>query len=96
MIYSFKFAKVLQEDQLKNQEIAILKIDLNSTKIFIERNINFIDEKLNFRDNKLYFDEKILLQNVTSFSILNQLDFKIVEITLDDKIKQTWQIKNGN
>jgi len=93
LIYSFKFAKQLQENQIENQNIAILKIDLNSTKIFLERHISNIDEKLDFRDNTLYFDNKILLINVTSFSITNSSNLKIIDITLNDKINQIWKLK---
>lgn len=93
LVFSFKFAKQLQESQIKNQEIAILKIDLNSTKIFIERNISNIDEKLSFDGNNLYYADSLLLKNVSSFSSTNTTDIKTINITLDKKLSQTWKFK---
>ena len=36
LIYTFSFQKELYETQITNEKLAILKIDLNSTKIIIE------------------------------------------------------------
>lgn len=93
IIYSLKFAKQTQEAQIKNQELAVLKIDMNSTKIIIEKNLPKIKEKLFYDGKSLFYEKNILLKNVSSFSMDDFNGILTIKITLDKKIMQTWEFK---
>lgn len=73
------------------QKIAILKIDLLSSKIFIQNNIENID-KLNVKNNKLYFGNSILLEKIEKLSILKKE--KYLKITLKRNNKDIIWILN--
>ncbi len=92
LIYNFKFLKEIYETQIQNEKIAILKIDLNSTKIIIEKNLHSID-KLEYDNKTLFYDKNILLKRVTTFIIKKSLKQVKIEITLDNTISQTWIFK---
>lgn len=93
LIYSLKFAKELQEEQVLNQRIAVYKIDINSTKIIIEKNLENIISRLKLDNSTLYLDENILLQNVSSFFISQNSNILTVKIVLDNTISQTWEFR---
>ncbi len=93
LIFTFKFAKETQESQIKNEKIAIFKIDINSTKIFIEKNLSTIKQKLYYDGSTLFYQGNILLKNVTSFSMKNSNDILEINITLEDKISQNWKFR---
>lgn len=93
LIYSLKFAKELQEEQILNQRIAVYKIDINSTKIIIEKNLENIISRLKLDNSTLYLDENILLQNVSSFFISQNSNILTVKIVLDNTISQTWEFR---
>ncbi len=42
LIYTFKFSKEIYGTSIENEKIAILKIDMNSTKIFIQKKSLFL------------------------------------------------------
>ncbi|WP_072681393.1 prepilin-type N-terminal cleavage/methylation domain-containing protein [Arcobacter sp. LA11] len=91
--YTFIFTKELYETQTYNQEIAILKIDLNSTKIIIERNLPSIISSLKYENKILFLKDSILLKNVSSFKMKKTSNILQVDITLEDKISQIWKFK---
>ncbi|MCP4970400.1 MAG: hypothetical protein GY932_07395 [Arcobacter sp.] len=91
IIYSFTFIKQLHQVQFENQNLAILKIDLNSTKIFIENNILKIEDNLRYENNTLFYKNYVLLQNVTSFSMSKHSRILKIDINLDKKIQQSWE-----
>lgn len=93
LIYSFTFLQQLHQTQNETQKIAILKIDMNSTKIFLESNLEDIKGKLTYKSNNLFYDKNILLKNVTSFNKSYSLNNLEIDITLDNKITQTWKFK---
>ena len=93
LIYTFTFQKELYETQIKNEQIAILKIDLNSTKIIIEKNLPNIENKLTYNDSTLYYENHILLKNVTSYEISKSSNILTIDITLKEKISQEWKFK---
>ena len=70
-----------------------MKIDMNSTKIIIEKNLEDILNRLKLNSNRLFLDENILLQNVSFFSISKTLNIVTIKITLDESITQTWEFK---
>lgn len=94
IISSLAFAKNIQESQIKKHEIAILKIDLNSTKIFLEKHKNDLSSKLKYENETLYFENNILLKDVKSFAINSSSNKIIVKINLNNMISQTWKFKN--
>ncbi|XPV67825.1 MAG: prepilin-type N-terminal cleavage/methylation domain-containing protein [Halarcobacter sp.] len=92
-IYTFIFTKNIYEVNNQNKKTAILKIDLNSTKIILQKNINLTKNKLIYKNNSLYLDDKLLLENVTSFSKKIDSKYIHIDITLEEKIKQKWILK---
>ena len=93
LIYTFSFQKELYETQIANEEIAILKIDLNSTKIIIEKNLVNIESKLAYNDSTLYFEDHILLKDVSSYEMSKSSNILTINITLKEKISQEWKFK---
>ncbi|PLY07789.1 MAG: hypothetical protein C0625_04280 [Arcobacter sp.] len=93
LIYTFVFTKELYETQINNEKIASLKIDLNSTKIIIGKNLPDSKNKLNYDGNTLFYGANILLKNVTSFTMQNSSNILDINITLENKISQTWKFK---
>jgi len=93
LIYTFSFTKELYETQITNEKIAILKIDLNSSKIIIEKNLPNSITKLDYDGNTLFYDSNILLKNVSSFKIYTSTKIFKIDITLENTISQTWKFK---
>ena len=93
LIYTFSFQKELYETQIVNEKIAILKIDLNATKIIIERNLPDIQNKLIYDGDTLLYENDILLKNVTSFDISKSSNILTINITLEEKISQNWTFR---
>lgn len=91
IIYSAKYLKEIYLENKNVQNIEVLKVDLNSTKIFLQRNIDKID-KISFSTNNLYFDNNLLLSNVKDFQISKKDNYVDIFINLDDKIVQNWKI----
>lgn len=93
LVYTFMFSKELYESQIQNEKLAMLKIDLNSTKIIIEKNLPEIVNKLNYSNETLYYDGNIFLKDVSSFKISHNSNILTIDITLDNKINQIWKFK---
>jgi len=91
IINSMYFTKELFTTQkiLLNSEIN--KIDLLSTRIFLDLHKNELEDKLTFKDNILYFDSEILLLDVSSFSSNKTSGIIKIDIILNDSIKQVWK-----
>ena len=92
IINSANFSKELFQTNKDMQNIEILKLDLLSTKIFLQKNNKDLNEKLNFKNNTLYFDKNILLQEVDEFSILKKTNYYEISVKLSNKVKETWNI----
>lgn len=92
VISSFSLSKNLQESQIVNERLAILKLDMNSTKIFIEKNLAK-KELLRYDGKTLYFNNRTLLENVSSFKSSSSSNIFTIDIILDKKIAQTWKFK---
>lgn len=87
------FSKELFQTNKDIQTIEILKLDLLSTKIFLQKNNKDLDEKLNYENNILFFNENILLKNVDEFTISKKEKYYQVSIKVDNRIKENWNIK---
>lgn len=93
LIYSFSYTKELFETQKTNQELAILKIDLNSTKIILERNVENLPKKLSYENETLFLENAILLKDVNNFSIKENSSTYTINIKVKNSINKTWEIK---
>lgn len=91
IVYSTIFSKEYYEAEYKNQEMAILKLDLDSAKIIVEKNLPSSENELKYENNKLYLKDSLLLEKVTYF--IKQKTSNSLEITiiLDERIKQNWK-----
>lgn len=92
IINSAYFSKELFQTNKDMQNIEILKLDLLSTKIFLQKNNKGLDEKLSFENNTLYFDKNILLQNVDEFEIIKKEKYYQIFIKTNNRIKEEWKI----
>lgn len=92
IINSAYFSKELFQTNKDIQNIEILKLDLLSTKIFLQKNNIDLKDKLKFYDSVLYFKDKILLQNVDTFTILKKADYYEISIKINTRIKENWII----
>lgn len=91
IIFSSKYLKEIYLENQNIQNIEISKIDLRSTKIFLEKNIKDLD-KLTFTNNNLYFKNYILLEKVNEFKLIKNSDHIEIFINYDNKITQIWEI----
>ncbi len=93
VICSFKFINEIHLQQAYNHEIEIKKLELQSTKIFIERNIKNIDKELKYKNNTLFYKNSILLKEITKFDLKKSSNFIEIYIEIKEKIKQKWIFK---
>lgn len=91
IIYSSLFTKELYFQNKNNQNIEIAKIDMLSTKIFLDKNKKDID-KIDYKNENLYFKNSLLLENVKEFKINKDTDKINIYINFDNKIIQDWII----
>jgi type II secretory pathway component PulJ len=87
------FTKNLYETNQENEKMAILKLDLNSAKIIIEKNIQLAKTNLTFKNNNLYLDGNLLLEKVTNCTIKQNSQYLYVDFTIDNSITQSWVFK---
>jgi|GEM_PF-6804251 len=92
-VYSFVYTKNLYELNEDNEKLAILKLDINSTKIILDKNKTEIATNLLYKDNKLYFKDSLLLENVTHFTKSKTNNFINIDIEVEKTIKQKWVFK---
>ncbi|RXJ90363.1 hypothetical protein CRV01_04185 [Arcobacter sp. CECT 8983] len=94
IVYSTIYSKEYYEAQTLNQKLAIIKLDLDSAKIIVEKNLPSSIKELKYRDNTLYFKNNTLLKNVNYYSI-KKLSSNIleIEVEVEEKIKQRWVFK---
>lgn len=91
IVYSTIFSKEYYEAEYKNQEMAILKLDLDSAKIIVEKNLPSSVNKLKYENNKLYLKDSLLLDKVTYFTKQKTSNSLEITIVLDKRIKQNWK-----
>jgi len=85
----------LKELFLKNQEtlnMELWKIELLSTKAFLEKNKDDLSQ-LTFINNALFFKNSTLLKNVAKFKISTSNNIATIQIELSNSLKQVWNIK---
>lgn len=91
-IYSMLFIKELYSTNKNLQEIEINKLDMLSTKAFLQKQKD-IDKKLKLINTTLYFEENILLKNIKNFNLKKEKNIITIDINLNNKIKQVWKFK---
>lgn len=90
IIFSSQYIKEIFLENQNVQTIEKAKIDLRSTKIFIEKNIQNIN-KISFSNGNLYFENSKLLNQIKDFKIVKNSKNIKIHINYDDKIVQTWE-----
>ena len=102
IIYSTLLVKdliILNKTSLSKE---LARLELNYTKIFIEKNKNELN-KFGLNNKILYFDNTILLKNVNDFNeefTLSLFDVEVyksnevatINISLENSSKQVWKI----
>lgn len=91
IIYStliIKDLSILNKNSLSQE---INRLELNSTKLFIEKNKNKLNQ-INFSNNTLYFKSAVLLKNVDEFNIIIEGNLITVNVSLKNSFKQIWKI----
>ena len=91
IIYSTLLVKdliILNKTSLSKE---LARLELNSTKIFIEKNKNELN-KFGLNNKILYFDNHILLKNVNEFNIYISNEVATINISLENSYKQVWKI----
>ncbi|WP_206193260.1 hypothetical protein [Aliarcobacter cryaerophilus] len=91
IIYSTLLVKdliILNKTSLSKE---LARLELNSTKIFIEKNKNELN-KFGLNNKILYFDNHILLKNVNEFNIYISNEVATINISLENSSKQVWKI----
>lgn len=92
IINSAYFSKELFQTNKNMQNIEILKLDLLSTKIFLQKNNLDLKENLSYENSTLYFKENILLKKVNTFTISKKEKYYEISIELDNIINENWII----
>lgn len=90
IVFSSKYIKEIYLENQNIQNIEKAKIDLSSTKIFIQKNINNLN-KISFSNGNLYFENEILLDKVKDFKINKNSKEIEIFINFDNKIAQIWK-----
>ena len=90
IIYSSFFIKELYTQNQNSLNTQTNKLDLLSTKIFLQKHKNEM-EKLKYENQNLYFDSFLLLENVKEFSINNVNNTTKIYININNSIKQEWK-----
>ena len=91
IIYSSLFIKdlvIINKNSLFGE---IARVELNYTKIFIEKHKNELN-KFGLNNKILYFDNTILLKNVSDFNIYISQEVATINISLENSYKQVWKI----
>ena len=92
-IYSTLFIKELSVANRLNQSYTLLYLELNSLKVFLEKNKDELKDELSFRNGNLYFKNNLLFENILSFDIIYESNFARILILPKDSFLQTWIIK---
>lgn len=92
LINSFTSIKDLYTLTKQQQSIAITKIDLLSTKIFLEKNMDNL-EKLKLKNEILYFNNSILIENIKNFTASKTVNFVKFELETTNQKKYIWILK---
>jgi len=93
IINSTYLSKELFQTNKTVQNIEILKLDLLSTKIFLQKNNIDLEHNLSYENNTIYYQNKILLENVSDFTIIKKATYYEVSLEIKDLAKENWKIR---
>ncbi len=93
IVLTSKLTTQIYQHQVFSEEKQIEKLDMLSTKLFIEKNIQNALSKLSYKKNTLFFGTNILLEKVTKFSMNNDSNYLYINIELNHSIYQKWIFK---
>jgi len=92
VVYSTIFLKELSLKSKETLNLELWKIELFSTKAFLEKNKDYLSQ-LTFINNALYFKNSLLLNNIAKFKISTSNNIATIQIELSNSLKQNWNIK---
>jgi hypothetical protein len=81
-IYTLNFSFILYEQNTKNINLNISKMDFESTKLFLQEN-NF--SNITLVNNKLLYKNNLLLNKVTKFTYTTQNNLIFIDICIKRK-----------
>lgn len=90
IIYSTLYLKEIFYVNQTTQQLEIDKINLLSTKIFIDKHKNELNF-ISYSNNNLYYKNSLLLEGVKEFNINKKEKSFSIKINFKDKIIQTWE-----
>ena len=89
IVYSATFIKELHFLNHNKQKIQKQKLELLSTKLFLEKRQN-IQTRLSYKNGNVYFDNSLLLKDVNIFKIQKSSNILNISLKIDNTISQTW------
>ena len=92
IINSTYLSKELFETNKDIQNMEILKLDLLSSKIFLQKNNTDLEKNLTYNNDTIYFKKNILLQDVSDFNISKKDKYYEISLELKEKAKEIWKI----
>lgn len=92
IINSTYLSKELFETNKDIQNMEILKLDLLSSKIFLQKNNTDLEKNLTYKNDTIYFKKNILLQDVSDFNISKKDKYYEISLELNEKAKEIWKI----
>lgn len=84
---SVVFIKNMKENNKDTLQSRIIDIDLEATFVFIQNNVKKIKD-LKYKKKTLYFENKLLLENVNSFTIEKNKNTYILNICVKNICKK--------
>ena len=93
IVFTLKFSNELNLAQEENYKLEIYKLELNSTRIFLQKNIHELKANLKYTNKTLFFKEQILLKEVSNFSLQSNVNYININIEIANKIDQNWILK---
>ena len=87
------FSNELFQTNKDMQKIEELKLDLLSTKIFLQKNNQNLESTLIYSNDTIYFKTNILLKNVSDFNITKKENYYEVTLEIEKRIKENWKIR---
>lgn len=90
IIYSTLYLKEIFYVNQTTEQLEIDKINLLSTKIFIEKHKNEL-ELISYSNSNLYYKNSLLLEDVKEFTVNKKEKSFSIKINFKDKIIQTWE-----
>ncbi|APW64996.1 MULTISPECIES: hypothetical protein [Arcobacteraceae] len=87
------FSNELFQTNKNMQKVEELKLDLLSTKIFLQKNNQNLENTLSYSNDTIYFKTNILLKDVSDFTISKKENYYEITLELEEKIKENWKIR---